>query len=138
ERTLEVLETNGVPVVSLGVDNLPAFWSRDSGIASPLRLDNADEIANFWNTRKAIRQQGGLLIANPVPEQDEITRDVMAQYIKKAVEAAKFEGIKGKAVTPWLLAKIYELTGGNSLATNISLICNNARLAGKIAVSLVK
>ncbi len=138
ERTLEVLETNGVPVVSLGVDNVPAFWSRNSGIASPLRLDSADEIANFWNTRKALGLQGGLLIANPVPEQDEITRDIMAQYIKKAVEAAKSEGIKGKAITPWLLAKIYELTDGNSLATNISLICNNARLAGKIALSLVK
>jgi pseudouridine-5'-phosphate glycosidase len=136
ERTLEVLETNGVPVVSMGVDEVPAFWSRDSGIASPLRLDTATDVAHFWNTRKSLRQQGGLLIANPVPEQDQIQGDIMNGYISEAVEEANMQGIKGKALTPWLLAKIFDLTGGDSLSTNVSLICNNARVAGEIAVCL--
>ena len=136
ERTLEVLETNGVPVVSIGVDEIPAFWSRSSGIPTPLRLDNAHEIANFWNTRKILSQPGGMLIANPVPVKDEIPADIMAQYISGAVTAAQQAGIKGKRVTPWLLDKILELTNGNSLQTNVALICNNARLAAEIAVSL--
>jgi len=136
ERTLEVLETNGVPVVSIGVDEVPAFWSRDSGIASPLRLDTADQVAHFWNTRKTLQQNGGLLIANPVPEPDQIPAAIMNGYISNAVEEANRQGIRGKAVTPWLLTKILELSDGDSLSTNISLICNNARMAGEIAVSL--
>ena len=136
ERTLEVLETNGVPVVSIGVDEVPAFWSRDSGIASPLRLDTADQVAHFWNTRKTLQQNGGLLIANPVPEPDQIPVAIMNGYISNAVEEANRQGIRGKAVTPWLLTKILELSDGDSLSTNISLICNNARMAGEIAVSL--
>ena len=135
-RTLEVLETNGVPVVSYGVDELPAFWSRNSGITSPLRLDTPTQIANFWQTRKELAQTGGLLIANPVPEVHEIPMDIMAGFITRAVVAAEVEGIKGKAVTPWLLGKILELTDGRSLGTNVALICNNARLAGEIAVAL--
>ncbi len=135
-RTLEVLETNGVPVVSCGVDELPAFWSRSSGIKSPLRLDTPARIASLWQTRKQIGQQGGLLIANPVPQADEIPADVMADYISDAVAAAEAEGIRGKAVTPWLLAKILELSDGKSLGTNIALICANARLGGEIAVAL--
>ncbi|MCP4182422.1 MAG: pseudouridine-5'-phosphate glycosidase [Hyphomicrobiales bacterium] len=136
QRTLEVLETSGVPVVSIGVDEVPAFWSRDSGIASPLRLDTATEVAHFWNTRKSLGQQGGLLIANPVPEHDQIQSEIMNRYISKAIEEANKQGIKGKAVTPWLLAKIFELSDGDSLSTNVSLICNNARMAGEIAVCL--
>lgn len=135
-RTLEVLETNGVPVVSYGVDELPAFWSRSSGIPSPLRLDTPTQIANFWHTRNQIGQQGGMLIANPVPETDEIPADVMAGFISDAVAAAEAEGVKGKAVTPWLLGMILELTDGRSLGTNVALICGNAKLAGEIAVAL--
>ena len=136
ERTLEVLETNGVAVISMGVDNLPAFWSRDSAIASPLRLENASQVASFWATRKILNQPGGILIANPVPQQYEIATDVMAEYISCAVGEAERTGIKGKQVTPWLLAKILELTEGKSLATNIALICNNATMAGEISMAL--
>lgn len=136
ERTLEVLETNGVPVVSYGVDELPAFWSRQSGITSPLRLDTPAQIADFWQTRNEIGQEGGMLIANPVPLEDEIPMDVMGGYISRAIAAAESQGIKGKAVTPWLLAKIMELTDGRSLGTNVALICGNAKLAGEIAVAL--
>ena len=135
-RTLEVLETNGVPVVSYGVDELPAFWSRSSGIPSPLRLDTPAQIANFWRTREQLAQQGGVLIANPVPEADEIPADVMAGYISDAVRAAEIKGVKGKAVTPWLLGKILELTDGRSLGTNVALICGNAKLAGEIAMEM--
>ena len=138
ERTLEVLETNGVPVVSMGVDEVPAFWSRDSGIASPLRLDTAAQVAHFWNTRKSLHQRGGLLIANPVPEQDQIESKIMNGFISQAVEEADRQGIKGKAVTPWLLAKIFELTDGDSLSTNVALICNNAKIAGEIAFCLAR
>ncbi len=142
ERTLELLETNGVPVVSIGVDELPAFWSRDSGIPSPLRLDHANEVAKFWNTRKLLHSKGGhmggLLIANPVPLENEIPANIMNGFISQAIDAATEAGIKGKAVTPWLLSKIFEITEGKSLATNVALICNNARMAGKIAVELAK
>ncbi len=136
ERTLEVLETNGVPVVAIGVDEIPAFWSRSSGIPARLRLDSAAQVARFWNTRRQLSLPGGLLIANPVPQSDEISMDIMSGYITRAINAANGEGIKGKDVTPWLLAKILELTDGASLATNVSLICNNASFAARIAVVL--
>ena len=136
EKTLEVLETRGVPVVAYGSDVMPAFWSRESAFAAPLRLDRPEEIAAFFNTRRALGLQGGMLIANPVPEADEITADEMAQYIAAAQEAAEEGRISGKAVTPFLLAKMLELTGGRSLKTNIALVENNARLAARIAKAL--
>ena len=135
-RTLEVLETEGVPVVGYRTDELPAFWSRSSGIAAPLRLDAAEDIAAFWRARRAIGQQGAILVANPVPEESEIPADIMSGHIADAVRAADAEGIRGKKVTPFLLGKILELTEGTSLAANIALIRNNARLAGEIAVAL--
>ena len=135
-RTLEVLETEGVPVVGYRTDELPAFWSRSSGIAAPLRLDAVEDIAAFWRARRAIGQQGAILIANPVPEESEIPADIMSGHIADAVRAAEAEGIRGKKVTPFLLGKILELTEGTSLAANIALIRNNARLAGEIAVAL--
>ena len=135
-KTLEVLETEGVPVVGYRTGELPAFWSRSSGIAAPLRLDTADGIAAFWRARKAIGQQGAILVTNPVPEQSEIPADVMAGHIANAVRAAEAEGIRGKQVTPFLLGKILKLTEGRSLDANIALIRNNARLAGEIAASL--
>ena len=135
-RTLEVLETEGVPVVGYRTDELPAFWSRSSGIAAPLRLDAAEDIAAFWRARRAIGQQGAILVANPVPEESEIPADIMSGHIADAVRAAEAEGIRGKKVTPFLLGKILELTEGTSLAANIALIRNNARLAGEIAVAL--
>ena len=135
-RTLEVLETEGVPVVGYRTDELPAFWSRSSGISAPLRLDAVEDIAAFWRARRAIGQQGAILVANPVPEESEIPADIMSGHIADAVRAADAEGIRGKKVTPFLLGKILELTEGTSLAANIALIRNNARLAGEIAVAL--
>jgi pseudouridine-5'-phosphate glycosidase len=135
-KTLEVLETKGVPVVTLGQDEFPAFWSRKSDLKSPLRLDSAERIAAFQRAREALGIAGGMLIGNPVPEKDEIASAEMEGYIRQALERAEAQGISGKAVTPFLLASIFEITGGRSLVTNISLVENNARLAGKIAVAL--
>jgi len=136
EKTLEVLETRGVPVVAVGSDLMPAFWSRHSPFRAPLRLDDPQAIGRLFSTRQALGLGGGMLIANPVPEGDEIPTDRMAGYIEAAQRAAKEEKIAGKAVTPFLLAKILELTDGASLKTNIALVENNARLAARIAKAL--
>ena len=135
-KTLEVLETLGVPVVSYGSPVFPAFWSRDSGLAAPIRLDSPGEIADFMRMRAELGQMGGMLVANPVPEADEIPAAEMAPVIAEAVANAAAKGITGKAVTPFLLDAIFHLTGGRSLATNIALVKNNARLAAGIAVKL--
>ncbi|MDN5927371.1 MAG: pseudouridine-5'-phosphate glycosidase [Hyphomicrobiales bacterium] len=136
DKTLEVLETRGVPVVAYGADVVPAFWSRSSPRPAPLRLDRPDAIAGFFRTRHALGIAGGMLVANPVPEADEIPEDEMAAYIAAAQAAASAENIGGKAVTPYLLSKILELSDGRSLATNIALVENNARLASRIAKAL--
>ena len=136
DKTLEVLETQGVPVVGYGTDVFPAFWSRESDLPCPLRLDGADEIARLWRTRLAIGQQGGVLVANPVPAADKIPAGEMKDHIARALADAEAAGIRGKAVTPFLLGRILELTDGRSLATNIALVKNNARLAAEIAVAL--
>jgi pseudouridine-5'-phosphate glycosidase len=136
EKTLEVLETRGVPVVAYGSDVVPAFWSRRSPYTAPLRLDRPEAIAGFFRTRAALGIAGGMLVANPVPEADEIPVDEMAAYIEAAQRAAKAENIGGKAVTPYLLSKILELSDGRSLVTNIALVENNARLAARIAKAL--
>ena len=136
EKTIEVLETHGVPVVTYQSDILPAFWSRKSTIASPLRLDTAREIAQFARMRQNIKLEGGMLIANPVPADSEIPADEMAIYIDQATSEAATEGVTGKAVTPWLLSRILELTDGKSLTTNIALVINNAKLAAAIATEL--
>lgn len=135
-KTLEVLETQGVPVVTYGSTEFPAFWSRASGITSPLTLNSPAAIANFQNTREQFGLEGGMLIANPVPEEDEISREEMEIYIQRALSHAEEDEISGKAVTPYLLAKIFEITEGRSLDTNIALVRNNARLAAEIAVAL--
>jgi pseudouridine-5'-phosphate glycosidase len=136
EKTLEVLETRGVPVVAFGSDVMPAFWSRQSSFAAPLRLDTAAQIAEFFKVRSALGTDGGMLVANPVPEADEIAADIMGGHIRAAQQAADDQRISGKEVTPFLLAKILELTGGASLKTNIALVENNARLAARIARGL--
>jgi pseudouridylate synthase len=135
-KTLEVLETKGVPVVTYGQDEFPAFWSRSSGLKSPLSLDSPAAIANFQKTRTEFGIHGGMLIANPVPEPDEIARDEMEIYIGRALADAESEEIQGKAVTPYLLDALFRLTDGRSLKTNIALVENNARLAAEIAVAL--
>lgn len=135
-KTLEVLETLGVPIVTLGQDEFPAFWSRQSQLKSPLRLDSPDEIASFERARVEFGGHGGMLVGNPVPQADEIPADEMAIYIEQAIKAAHQEGISGKQVTPFLLAKIFELTGGRSLKTNIALVRNNAKIAAQIAIAM--
>ncbi|MGB7430859.1 MAG: pseudouridine-5'-phosphate glycosidase [Ahrensia sp.] len=139
-KTLEVLETRGVPVIAYGQDALPAFWSRDSGLPAPLRLDSADAIAAFMAARNQMPKlgHGGILITNPVPADAEIARDEMEGYIAQAIAEADAAKVGGKAATPWLLKRIVELTGGKSLATNIALVENNAKLAAEIAVAFNK
>ena len=132
-KTLEVLETRGVPVIACGQDALPAFWSRDSGLTAPLRMDSAAAIAAAHVLRGRLGLPGGQLVTNPVPEADEIPRAVIAPIVEAALAEAAREGISGKAVTPFLLDRIFTLTEGRSLATNIALVLNNARLAAGIA-----
>lgn len=135
-KTLEVLETRGVPVVTYESEIFPAFWSRDSGLKSPLMLNSPAAIANFQAVRAQLGIDGGMLVANPVPEENEIPRDEMEIYINRALAYADDDGISGKAVTPYLLDSLFRLTEGRSLETNIALVENNARLAAEIAVAL--
>ncbi len=114
-KTLEVLETRGVPVVTYDSDEFPAFWSRSSGLPSPLTLNSPAAIANFQTTREQLGIDGGMLIANPVPEADEIPREEMEIYIERALDSAERDEISGKAVTPYLLSTIFDLTDGRSL-----------------------
>lgn len=135
-KTLEVLETLGVPVIAVGQDALPAFWSRDSGLPAPLRLDSPLEIAKAQRMRSSLRLPGGQLVANPIPAADEIPQAELGPIIAGAVARAEAEGIAGKAVTPFLLQTIFEMTKGQSLTANIALVRNNARLAAEIARDL--
>ncbi|CAM3525946.1 pseudouridine-5'-phosphate glycosidase [Agrobacterium radiobacter] len=135
-KTLEVLETNGVPVVTFGSEEFPAFWSRSSGLSSPLSLNSPAAIANFQATREQLGIDGGMLVANPVPEADEIPREEMEIYINRAISHAERDEVTGKEVTPYLLGDIFRLTDGRSLETNIALVRNNAQLAAEIAVAL--
>ena len=135
-KTLEVLETNGVPVIGFKTNDLPAFWSRTSGLKVPLRVDSVEEIADHARMRDALKIIGGTLIVNPVPEESEIPRSIITAHIEHALRDAAQAQISGKEVTPFLLSRMLELTRGASLKTNIALILNNARLAGDIAVAL--
>ncbi len=135
-KTLEVLETLGVPVIAYGQDALPAFWSATSDLMAPLRMDSPDAIARAHVMRTVLGVSGGQLIANPVPKVASIPHSELEPLIAEATAEADRRGIKGKAVTPYLLAWLNELTQGRTLAANIALIENNARLAGKIAISL--
>ncbi|WP_306146152.1 pseudouridine-5'-phosphate glycosidase [Roseibium sp. MMSF_3412] len=135
-KTLEVLETKGVPVISFGTSELPAFWSRESGLDAPYSLNTPAEIGALLKMRANFADHGGVLIANPVPEAQEIPRAEMAGYIDAAIDKAGSEGIRGKDVTPYVLGAILDLTDGRSLDTNIALVRNNARLAARIASEL--
>ena len=137
-KTLEVLETLGVPVIAFGQDQLPAFWARQSGILAPLRVDDPVLIAKAHQMRAALGLPGGQLIANPIPQQDEIPLAEISPYIDQAVAEATQQNIAQKAVTPFLLQRIFALTKGRSLAANIALVRNNARLAARIAENLAK
>jgi pseudouridine-5'-phosphate glycosidase len=135
-KTLEVLETLGVPVIAFGQDDFPAFWSRTSGLRAPLRMDRAEEIAAAHRMRARLGLAGGQLIANPIPAEAEIARDVIVPVIEQALAEAGTRGIAAKSVTPFLLQRIFELTGGRSLGANIALVLNNARLGAAIARAL--
>ncbi|MDG2057491.1 MAG: pseudouridine-5'-phosphate glycosidase [Tateyamaria sp.] len=137
-KTLEVLETQGVPVIAYGQDDMPAFWSRNAGIRAPLRMDTPAQIAAAHTMRGALGLPGGQLIANPIPEADEIDRDTLAPIIAQAQADAEANRITGKGVTPYLLQRIFDLTMGKSLTANIALVRNNARLATQIAKELSK
>jgi pseudouridine-5'-phosphate glycosidase len=136
-KTLEVLETLGVPVIAYGQDSLPAFWSRKSALKAPLRADTPAEIAQAHLMRAALGLPGGQLVANPIPESAEIPQSEITPIILRATEDARAHAISGKALTPYLLQRIFELTDGRSLEANIALVLNNARLAAKIAQELV-
>ncbi|MEM7524722.1 MAG: pseudouridine-5'-phosphate glycosidase [Pseudomonadota bacterium] len=137
-KTLEALETRGVPVIGYRADELPAFWSRASGLAAPLRLDTAEEIAAAHRMRGALGLAGGQLIANPVPAEYEIPAETIAPIIETALADAATAGVGGKAVTPFLLGRVLEATKGRSLETNVALYLNNCRLAAAIAVALAR
>jgi len=136
-KTLEVLETLGVPVIAVGQDELPAFWSRASGLKAPLRLDDPASIARAQLMRMAMGVPGGQMVANPIPEGDEIPADELAPVIAQAQSEAEAKGIAAKAVTPFLLDRLFHLTDGRSLDANVALVLNNARLAARIAREMV-
>ncbi|ATX66160.1 pseudouridine-5'-phosphate glycosidase [Roseinatronobacter bogoriensis] len=135
-KTLEVLETLGVPVIAYSQDALPAFWSRDSGLKAPLRMDQPAQIAASHRMRAQLGLPGGQLVANPIPAVDELPASMLAPLIETALREAEAQGISAKGVTPFLLRRIFELTQGASLAANIALVRNNARLAAEIARAL--
>jgi len=135
-KTLEYLETLGVPVIAYGQDDFPAFWSRSSGLKAPLRMDTARDIAAAQILRTRLGLPGGQLVANPIPVEAEIPRSEIMPHIEAALAEADAQGIAAKAVTPFLLQRIFELTEGRSLASNIALVLNNARLGAAIAVEL--
>ena len=132
-KTLEVLETLGVPVISYRQSDFPAFWSTNSGLKAPLRMDDAKEIASAHTCRRALGLTGGQLVANPIPRVHEIARDTLNPIIKTAISEAEQQNILAKDVTPFLLGRILELTDGKSLKANMELVFNNAILAAKIA-----
>lgn len=135
-KTLEYLETAGVPVIAFGQDDFPAFWSRSSGLKAPLRMDSAAEIAAAHRMRGLLGLAGGQLVANPIPPEAEIARPEISPFIEAALAEAEASGIAAKAVTPFLLQRLFEMTGGRSLTANIALVLNNARLAAEIARAL--
>ena len=137
-KTLEVLETHGVPVITFGQDEFPAFWSRQSGLTSPLRADRVADIARSFRQNRALGLKAGQLIANPIPKEAEIPADQLAPLIATALDDAARAGIAAKAVTPFLLNRIFELTEGGSLTANIGLIRNNAHLAARLAIALAE
>jgi pseudouridine-5'-phosphate glycosidase len=133
--TLERLETYGVPVLVAGSDEFPSFYSRASGHPAPMRVDGADEIAAVMRAKWDLDLPGGIVVANPVPAEDEIPADEIGAVIEQALGEADAQGIRGKDITPYLLARIVELTGGRSLETNIALVRSNARLGAAVAAS---
>ena len=133
--TLEYLETRGVPVIGYGTEILPAFYTRESGFRVDYRMDSPEEIAKAFRIKNEMGLRGGMLVTNPIPEEYSMDPAVINKAIDDAVEEARQKGIHGKETTPFLLARIKDLTGGNSLDSNIQLVYNNARLAARIAAA---
>ena len=136
--TLEYLETKGVTVIGYGTDELPAFYTRKSGFGVDYRLDTPEELAEAFHVKRELGLRGGMLVTNPIPEQYSMDKAVIDRAIDTALAEAKAQGIHGKAVTPFLLSRVKDLTGGDSLDSNIQLVYNNARLAAATAAALVK
>ena len=136
--TLEYLETKGVPVIGYGTDELPAFYTRRSGFGVDYRVDSPEELATMFKAHLALGMKGGMLVTNPIPEEYAMDKAVIDAAIEQALSDAKAAGIHGKETTPFLLAKVVELTGGDSLESNIRLVLNNATVAAQTAVEMCK
>ena len=136
--TLEYLETKGVPVIGYGTDELPAFYTRRSGFGVDYRVDSPEELAAFYAAQRGLDYPGGMLVTNPIPEKYAMDKDVIDAAIEQALASAKADGIHGKETTPYLLAKVVELTGGESLESNIQLVLNNAAVAARTAACLAE
>lgn len=134
--TMEYLETKGIPVYCYQTDELPAFYTRHSGIKAPFRADSPEELASIWNTKRELGIKGGFIVANPIPEQYSMDPVRINAAIDEAIAEMNKLGIHGKETTPYLLDKVQKLTGGDSLESNIKLVLNNAALAAKIAKNL--
>ena len=134
--TLEYLETKGVPVIGYGTDELPAFYTRRSGFKVDYRIDTPEELAAAFRASRAMGLGGGMLVTNPIPEKYSMDPAVINAAIDKAVAEASEKGVRGKEITPFLLARVAEITGGESLASNIQLVLNNARLAARTAACI--
>ncbi|WP_350344364.1 pseudouridine-5'-phosphate glycosidase [Proteinivorax tanatarense] len=137
-RTLEYLETLGVPIITYKSSEFPAFFCSKSGFTSHLKADSAEEIANMLQTKWQMDLKGGAVIANPIPTEYDIKEEIIGKAIDDALKECNDNGIKGKDVTPFLLSKIKEITGGDSLKSNIALVKNNARLAANIAKQIAQ
>ncbi len=133
--TLEILETQGIPVIGYGTDEFPAFYSRQSGHKLTQRVDNPHQLASLIHSKRTINLKNGLIVANPIPIEDEIPKSEIEPHILNALKEAEAQGILGKEVTPFLLKRIAEITEGRSLKANIALVLNNARVAADIAVA---
>ena len=136
--TLEYLETHGVPVMGYGTDELPAFYTRSSGFKVDYRVDSPKELAAAFKTSQELGLGGGMLVTNPIPEEYSMDPAVINKAIDEAIAQAEAQGIHGKATTPFLLAKVKDLTGGDSLESNIKLVFNNAALAAQTAAELCR
>ena len=134
--TLEYLETKGVPVLGYGTEELPAFYTRQSGFRVDYRVDSPEELAAIYRAQRDMDYRGGMLVTNPIPAEYAMDKAVIDKAIDEALRAAEEQGIRGKETTPFLLAKVVELTGGDSLESNIKLVLNNAALAAKTAACL--
>ena len=134
--TLEYLETKGVPVIGYGTEELPAFYTRRSGFGVDYRLDTPEELARAFFVQRELGIKGGMLVANPIPEEYSMDKAVIDAAIEQALAEAKEKGVHGKETTPFLLARVKDITGGDSLASNIRLVYNNAALAAKTAAAL--